>query len=590
MRLFSGRFRQSGLLVKMFLVTVVSIIAVTVIITWTTIRMSERFFIETFSITNFKVLTQIKESFESYHQSVVIASNNVAQSGTIKRILSEEYTDPVKLLRAYYNLSQQMKRVSSSLEAYEAGVYVMGTNGLGYSTDRTYWPINDEELRNHPITRDTRLKPTRLFYQYDYSRQAKAVGAEPTIVASKALMERMTGKSYGTMYFAIPESEWKSFYANYTSPGNDILVMDRSGVIVSSNRTDLIGDKATELLGYAAEMERTSADYRTAKVMGKELIVLSEYLAPFDMYLVNLIDKQTAIGHFIDRKAIVLIVAAVVMAALLIVFLISRRLTRSLSMLVRQIGSASKFDFSHYVKVGGSYETRQIGHAFNAMLDELHDYVEKLVQSQKQIRNAELEALQQQINPHFLYNTLASIKFLVQQGSKEEAAATINALISLLQNAIGHVSETITIGQELVNLRNYVFINQKRYGDRIKVSYFAAPDCLQYHIPRLILQPFIENSFFHAFNRKPEGSIHVMVWREGELLICEVVDNGDGMEVTVDSALPNVKNKRQLFTGIGVRNVNERIKLIYGEAYGVSISSERGEGTKVRIVLPLVAE
>jgi two-component system sensor histidine kinase YesM len=176
---------------------------------------------------------------------------------------------------------------------------------------------------------------------------------------------------------------------------------------------------------------------------------------------------------------------------------------------------------------------------------------------------------------------------MVNQGEKQETEATIHALISLLQNTIGNVSETISVKQEIENLKNYVLINQKRYGDRIKVNYFLAPDCMDYQIPKLILQPFMENSFFHGFNRKAEGYINVLVWRDSENLICEVVDNGDGMEDGVDNTIPKTKRKQQLFSGIGVRNVHERIQLIYGEEYGVTISSEIGNGTKVRILLPI---
>ena len=102
------------------------------------------------------------------------------------------------------------------------------------------------------------------------------------------------------------------------------------------------------------------------------------------------------------------------------------------------------------------------------MLDELHDYVDQLVLTQREQRNAELAALQSQINPHFLYNTLASVKVLVQQGNKDRAAETINALIALLQNTISDVSETVTVEQEVENLKNYVFINHVRYGDESK--------------------------------------------------------------------------------------------------------------------------
>ena len=165
----------------------------------------------------------------------------------------------------------------------------------------------------------------------------------------------------------------------------------------------------------------------------------------------------------------------------------------------------------------------------------------ELIVTQKKQRNAELAALQQQINPHFLYNTLASIKIMVKQGNKEKAAEMINKLISLLQNTIGSISETNTVEQELTNMKNYAFINQARYGEQIRVNYYIAPDCLTYELPKLIIQPFIENAFFHAFNKKTSGFIHIMIGQEGDTLICEIVDNGDGMETNLDKQLPKLQ-------------------------------------------------
>ena len=137
---------------------------------------------------------------------------------------------------------------------------------------------------------------------------------------------------------------------------------------------------------------------------------------------------------------------------------------------------------------------------------------QELIVTQKKQRNAELAALQQQINPHFLYNTLASIKIMVKQGNKEKAAEMINKLIALLQNTIGRISETNTVEQELTNMKNYAFINQARYGEQIRVNYYIAPDCLSYELPKLIIQPFIENAFFHAFNKKTSGFYSYYDW------------------------------------------------------------------------------
>jgi two-component system, sensor histidine kinase YesM len=567
----------------MFSLTFMMIVIVSITITWTTIRMSEDFFIEKFSITNSKVMNEVKTSFESFNYSIVLASNNLLQSSTIKRTLTEKETNYEKM-SSYYNMGQQMNRIQSNLDVYEVGIILTGINGVSYTTDSNYWPITEQELRTDTITLTTLNEPKKLLYQFDHRITQKD---DRYIVASKAMMDRISGNVYGVMYFTIKENEFKRLYSSYTSPGNNVFVIDKSGMIVSSSQTEQIGEKAEEFLDYAKKVEANSNQYIIENFMGKDQIILMEYLPVLDMYLFNVIDRQTAIGELIDKRDIFLISIGIVFVALIIVFLISRRMTGSLSRLVKQISNVPKYDFDQYVSVTGTYETRQIGNAFNSMLDELHEYVEKLVLSQKKERNAELAALQQQINPHFLYNTLTSIKFMVRQGGIEETESTINALISLLQNTIGNVSETITIKQELDNLKNYVFINQKRYGNRIKVNYFVTQDCLDFQIPKLILQPFIENSFFHGFTRKPEGYINVLIWQEDGNLICEVVDNGDGMDVTSDTKLPKTNRKQQHFSGIGVRNVHERIQLIYGGSYGVEISSKLGEGTKVHFSLPI---
>jgi two-component system, sensor histidine kinase YesM len=585
---FFERLQFHGLFIKMFLVMVASIVAVSVLITWTTIRMSERLFIKTFSITNTKVIDQVQSGLASFNDAIVTASNNMLQSGTIKQFLTEGNSDSLTMNKAYYNMSNQVEQMTSNLNAYEVAVVLNGLNGRTFATDRAIWPFEERSLKQHPIAISAQQQPKRLLYHF----YRESAGARPVIIASKALLQRTTGELYGSMFFAMRESEFKRFYASYTSVGNDVVILNRDGVIVSSNRGDLLGNREPDLLAEAQAIESKGLNYRNARVMGQDSLVISQYLSGYDLYLVNLIDKRYALSQLIDTRAIVLICIGIVCGALIIVFLISRRLTKSLTRLVKQISTISKYDFDHYVTVSGSYETKQLALAFNDMMDELHEYVEELLLTQKKQRNAELAALQRQINPHFLYNTLASVKIMVQQGNKDKAAETINALISLLQNAIGNVSETVSIEQELVNLKNYVFINQVRYGGRIKVSYFIAPDCMQAEVPKLIIQPFIENAFFHGFNRKPEGYIYVMAQRDGDVLVCEVADNGDGFVQGSDGSergLPRAKGERKLFTGIGLSNVHDRIKLLYGEHYGVTIDSQLGEGTRVKIRLPFQA-
>ena len=591
MKSWLDRFKFQGLFLKMFLVMVISITAVAVSVLWATVRMSEQLFMETFSITNSKVIQQIKNNFESFHDSIVTAAGSAQESGSIKSFLTEkESPESLRVMKSYYNMTEQMKKIQSTVDAYAVGVTLIGRNGRSYSS--TFNPLSPiyGELARHEITANAAAQPRKLMYQlYLEEDDVDKAVSQPVLVATKVLREQKSGDLYGTLYISLLESSFKPFYSSFTSSGNDVAILDSRGKIMSSNRSELIGRPAGEMLEYAKEIESQGLDYLNKEVMGKNSIVLAEYLPSYDFYIVNMIDKKLALGQMVDTKTVILICTAIVLIALVIVFLISRKLTRSLTLLVRQMSKITERNFHNYITVTGGHEIRELGKAFNYMLDEVNDYVERLVETQKGQRNAELAALQRQINPHFLYNTLASVKFLVQQGSKDKAVETIHALISLLQNSISGVSETITVEQELVNLKHYVFINHVRYGERIRVNYFITPDCLSCHLPKLIIQPFIENAFFHAFHSKAEGTIHVMVSREQGSLICEVADNGDGMDEGADGdTLPGPTSNRQLFTGIGITNVHERIRLLYGEEYGITIASRKGEGTRVKIRLPLI--
>ncbi len=577
------RLKFHGLFMKMFVVLLLSIVSVSLLTSWSTIRISERLFIDTFSITNAKVISQIKSGFESFNESVSTSIINIQQSGTVRQFLTEGATDSAALFKSYYSMSKQVKPSSSNLDAYDVDLLLLGNNGRTYSTNRNIWSVTDEQLKASPLTKSVQSAPDRLQYQFHYDPEHGE--QKPFIVAAKALMDRTTRKVYGSLYVAIPESQLRSFYSSYTSRGNSVVILSKSGFIISSNDSALIGQEAPDLLRHAVDIQQRGLSFKEAEFMGKKDLILAQDLSFYDMYIVNLIDKQWALGQLIDTRSILLICVAIVAGALIVVFFITRRMTKSLTRLVKQISTISKYEFHHYVKVSGSYETRQLAQAFNFMLDELHEYVEQLVQTQQKQRQAELAALQRQINPHFLYNTLASIKFMVKQGSREKAAETINALISLLQNAIGNISETVTVDQELDNLKHYVFINQVRYGERIRVQYFVSEDCKEASLPKLIIQPFIENAFFHAFNTKPEGHVYVTITREGETLACEVADNGDGMDMS-EPRPKSSKSRRQLFTGIGVSNVHDRLILLYGEPYGISIHSVKGEGTRVRIRIP----
>lgn len=564
---------------------VISIIIVSLSITYSSIRMSSNLFIETFSITNSKILNQITDRFNSFTDSVVSISLEVDTNGTIKQLLQEEHENAIEQSHFYYHLTNEMERIYAEIDPKDATMIILSNNQDIFNMNYVKWPVDGEKLANHEMIERVEESPKDIVYQFEDSEVTNGV---PMIIASKAL-RLQSDYIYGYLFFSLAEKDLKKFYESYTTAGNNVLLVTPNGQIISSNQEEMVGETSPELLNYAESFEDETVEYKNVHLFGQNYIFLSEYISSLDVYLVNLINREIIADSLIDTNQIVLISIAVVSLAVLIAFLILRKMTVSISKLVHQISDMARYQFNKPLKETGGYETRKIAKAFNYMLNELQDYVQILMKTQEKQRKAELETLQHQINPHFIYNTLASIKFMIRQEKKEKASETIDSFIGLLQNSLSNIDETITVEQELENLKHYVQINQARYGDSIQVNYLVAPDCLQLYLPKLVIQPFIENAFFHGFTKKKTGFIQILIAQKDDYLICEVIDNGDGMVgERLDNKIIKAKEKRQLFSGIGVKNVHERIQLLYGKKYGVEIESELSKGTKVKLKLPVI--
>ena len=271
----------------------------------------------------------------------------------------------------------------------------------------------------------------------------------------------------------------------------------------------------------------------------------------------------------------------------LFVFIFIKQQTRPLSKLADKMRLVQEGNMQEYVDVEGTEEIQELSKAYNTMLERINQYIEERMKIQEEKRNAEIHALQMQINPHYMYNTLASIKWLTWQGDVKKSTAVIDAFISLLRNTISNTDEFVTVEQEVANLKNYVLINQTRYGDAVGVEFYVVDKCKEYLVPKLILQPFVENAFFHAFPEGMEGEISVFIKEEKKYLRFDIEDNGVGMDAEQLYTLNNKKDKKsEHFTGIGINNVDDRIKLIYGMDYGINIVSEKDKGTTITILLP----
>lgn len=584
-----NRFKSLSLFFKLTLIILISSIAISAITAFSVMNISRKLFIGNFTITNNKILRQIQDSSADLNDKLITVMNTVNNSWAFRKYLTNNSGSTIEQATTIYNMKQHLKPLDAVLDPVNIDFVVLGTNNYTYTRSSALITSSKDIIRNDKITRYALENPDRLLYQYRSSGFTSSTENNNVIIATKVLQDKNTNEQFGILYILINENVFSKFYSNFPTKGNDIFLMSYDGTIVSSNNKGLIGTKDVSLLDAAKKIDNETVKYINIKSNNRDYTVMSRYMPIYNLYLVNRVDTKTALDDMYNINEITVICALIILISVIVLFIITRKTTKPLRILVKQMSKVSEGNFKNHIDLQGGYEIEQLSKSFNIMLDDINDYVEKLLIAQKKQRQAELAALQMQINPHFIYNTLASIKFLVFKGDKENTSETIDAFISLLQNTISNTSETITVEQEIDNLKHYVFINEMRYGDNIKTSFHVMPQCTKYKLPKLILQPFIENAFFHAFTDGNDGRIHVFISEKNNNLFCEIIDNGTGMEEKQISELySSVPSKSEHFTGIGIRNVDDRIKMLYGTEYGVTINSKSGVGTTINVTLPLI--
>ncbi len=245
-------------------------------------------------------------------------------------------------------------------------------------------------------------------------------------------------------------------------------------------------------------------------------------------------------------------------------------------------------DFT-YEPVGGVREVRILSESFGHMVKKLQDLMGTIKDEQQNLRKTELRALQAQINPHFLYNTLDSISWMTERGKKDEVVEMVNALATLFRISISKGHELIPIRNEIQHAESYLQIQSYRYKNQFGYEFNVEADCLDYLCNKITLQPIIENAIYHGINGLVDGGrITITVKTQDDNIVMTVEDNGNGM---TDEQIETIMNKdRSDKTGIGIKNVNDRLKIYFGNEYGITIHSELDEGTKVIILMPKVKE
>jgi len=242
------------------------------------------------------------------------------------------------------------------------------------------------------------------------------------------------------------------------------------------------------------------------------------------------------------------------------------------------------------IYIGGSHEVQHLGRTVRSMVEQMRRLMDGIVQEQEEKRKSELDALQSQINPHFLYNTLDSIVWMIECERYDEAISMVTELASLFRISLSKGQNVISIDKELQHARNYINIQKVRYRNKFQVIYDINPDILTFGTMKLILQPILENAIYYGMEAMgDEGLIYIRGYQIDEEIYLEVGDNGLGMPESMSEKLLDEHNQLpKRGSGIGLLNVHQRIQICFGTDYGLQIKSEPDVGTKVIIHLPAI--
>ncbi len=296
---------------------------------------------------------------------------------------------------------------------------------------------------------------------------------------------------------------------------------------------------------------------------------------------------------FFNRMLHLFFIALVLIAGLILLlsYVIPRSITKPFKELSEVTDRVAKGDLTVRANVNTGVEATMLSDSMNTMIDKINELLEQVKTEQIQLRKAEFELLQSQINPHFLYNTLDAIIWLAEAGEQKRVVRMVRNLSDFFRTSLNRGKEMNTIREELLHVGSYLEIQKVRYQDILSYDIEVPEELEKYTIPKITIQPLVENALYHGIKNK-RGMGHINIWGEMEEDGFAIYVEDDGIGITEERLVQvtdGIRNK--VITGkdiYGVYNVNERIRLNFGEAYGIHIESTYGSGTKVKVWLPYI--
>ncbi len=420
-------------------------------------------------------------------------------------------------------------------------------------------------------------------------RSTVGYGADEVVSLVKSIVDPRAGKVLGAVLIDMKLATMEQVLRDTSLGKNGFLfIADSSGEIVYAPANKVI---------YRVPLSSLSGDSASAymKIGGTEYQVVAQRSTYTGWKTLGVFSVEEALREVWLIRYWSYVIGGITMAlAIIAAFFFTASIARPVLGLKKLMKRAEQGDLSVRFDGDSGDEIGELGHGFNEMIARIQSLIDQVYSEQQAKRDAELRILQEQIKPHFLYNTLDTIQWMAQEHRVDDVVTMVGALTSLFRIGLNKGRELIDLSEELEHVESYLCIQKMRYEDKFDYQIVAEPSLGTYKVLRLVLQPLVENAIYHGIKeRRGHGSLHVFARLcEGDLEL-SVQDDGAGIAeerlAELNALLAHADpSAARFFGGYGIRNVHERIVLSFGKPYGLSFTSALGHGTEVRIRHPLL--
>ena len=583
---FIGKF--SSIQSVIFATVAVLVLSAVVIVTGVSMKFTNTSIFENSSEYTHTIIQQMNQNIDSYIDYMENIAYLISSNEDVQDYLFDEKIDN----EGRYRILNQLQTILDSRSDIR-NVGIISKNGRMLINDGSKSVNQDLDLNTQEWYATALEKPNGPILTSSHVQHIIS-GERPWVITlSRGIRDRSgSGEKEGVFFIDLNYSAISGLCDQSTvgTKGYAFILDAKGNIVYHPQQQQLYNELQTENISLIMDTDEDTVLTGTGNDGKLYSISRSEKTGWTVVDCTNvkeLLSKSRQAQSVYVLTAIILVIVAL---------LFSRFMARSITLPIQKLRDSMKKvqegDFSvSDVVVDSKNEIGSLTKSFDVMTHRIHELMEQNVHEQELKRKSELKALQSQINPHFLYNTLDSIIWMAEGKKYEDVVLMTASLARLLRQSISNEDETVLIGQEIQYVKSYLTIQKMRYKDKLEFEIRVDPSINSVHIVKLVLQPIVENAIYHGLKYKEsKGMLTVTGYRKNGNAVIEIADDGVGMD---EETLEHIFEKHKVnyrSNGVGVYNVQRRLSMYYGKEYGLSYKSEKGKGTTVTVVSPIDQE